>query len=131
MLGDSLILEGVRASLASCPALEVIILDQPLGRPLEEIAAHCPAAIIFDTSAIPPDLLLSLFQQPGLLVGIDPETHLALVWSGRQEAAGAATDIMEVILGSAPWAGHPANPGARESDPTNRAPQTPSEPGAI
>ena len=52
--------------------------------------------------AIQPELLLSLFQQPGLLlIGIDPETHQALIWSGRQEAAVAAADLVQVIMGTA------------------------------
>ena len=98
MYGDSLVLEGVRASLENCPGLEVVVLDQPLEMSLDELCAYCPAALIFDLSAIRPDLLLSLFQQPGLLlVGVDPETHQALVWSGRQAAAVVAADLVEVI----------------------------------
>ena len=53
--------------------------------------------------AIQPELLLSLFQQPGLLlIGIDPETHHALVWSGRQAAAVDAADLVQVIIGAGP-----------------------------
>ena len=84
--GDSLILSGVRASLKNCPGLEVIGLEHPPAKLLEELDAYRPATLIFDMEAIQPELLRSLFQQPGLLlIGIDPETHQALVWSGRQE----------------------------------------------
>jgi hypothetical protein len=98
LYGDSLILAGVRASLEKCPGLEVVILDQLPANPLEELGAYSPAALIFDMGAIQPDLLLSLFQQPGLrLIGLDLETHQALVWSGRQAAAAVGADLIEVI----------------------------------
>jgi hypothetical protein len=98
VVGDSLILEGVRAALENRLGLDVLVLDQPLDVSLAELGAYCPDAIIFDVSAIRPDLLLSLFQQPGpLLIGVDPETHQALVWSGRQAAAVATADLVQVI----------------------------------
>jgi hypothetical protein len=100
--GDSLILEGVRASLVKCPGLEVVVLDRTPRNVPEELGAYCPATLIFDLSVIQPDLLLSLFQQPGLLlIGIDPETHRALVWSGRQESAAVASDLLQMIVGAA------------------------------
>jgi len=38
--------------------------------------------------------------QPGLLlIGIDPETHQVLVWSGRQATATAAADLLQMIAG--------------------------------
>ena len=101
--GDSLILEGVRASLVKCPGLEVLVLHQPPEKLPDELRAHCPATLIFDMEAIQPELLLALFQQPGLLlIGIDSETHRALVWSGRQAAAVAAADLVQVISGAGP-----------------------------
>jgi hypothetical protein len=99
LYGNSLILAGVRAVLEKCPDLEIRILDHPLDKPLEKLEAYCPAALIFDLSAVQGDPLLSLFQQPGLLlIGIDPETHKALVWSGRQAAALAGADLVQVIM---------------------------------
>ena len=99
LVGNTLILRGVWASLANCPGLEVMVLDQPQQVSREQLAACCPAAVIFDMSIIQPDLLLGLFQQPGLLlVGIDSETHQALVWSGRQAAAVDAADLVQMLL---------------------------------
>jgi hypothetical protein len=100
--GDSLILEGVRASLDKCPGLEVLVVHQPPEKLPDELRAYGPAALVFDLSVIQPDLLLSLFQNPELLlIGIDPETHRALVWSGKQEAAAVAADLIQVIMGAA------------------------------
>ncbi len=96
--GDTLILQGVRASLVNCPALEVVV-DQPPQSSPEQLAAYCPAAVIFDTSVVQPQLLLGLFQQPGLLlIGMNSETHQALVWSGRQAAAVDAADLVRVLI---------------------------------
>ncbi len=96
--GDSLILEGVRAELANNPSLEVILLDEPLDRPLEGLCALDPAVIIFDLGAIQPELPLAMLQHPDLLlIGINPETHQALVWSGRQAAAMVAGDLIEIL----------------------------------
>ncbi len=96
--GDSLILEGVRVRLAGDLSLEVIALDYPLDKPLEQLRRLNPAVIIFDLGAIQPDFPLALLQRPDLLlVGIDPDSHQALVWSGRQAAAVVAADLMEIL----------------------------------
>ena len=100
LYGDSLILDGVRASLETCPSIEVLVLDRPLAGSLEALHPLCPAALIFDLEAERPDFPLALLQQPGLLlIGIDPETHQVLVWSGRQATAVSAADLVGVIGG--------------------------------
>ncbi len=102
LYGNTLILQGVRASLANCAGLEVIVVDQPAQVSPEELAAYCPAVVIFDMSVMQPQLLLGLFQQPGLLlVGMNSETHQALVWSGRQAAAVNAADLVQVLVETA------------------------------
>ncbi len=101
LYGDSLILDGVRATLARSPGIEILVLDQPLDRPLDALPPLCPAALIFDLEAEEPDFPLALLQQPGLLlVGIDPETHQVLVWSGKQATAVSAADLVGVIRGT-------------------------------
>ncbi len=98
LYGDSLILEGVRAELAGTPGVEVIMLDGSLENPLEELRALNPDVIIFDVAAIQADFPLAMLQRPDLLlIGLDPETHRAQVWSGRQEAAVGTRDLLEMI----------------------------------
>ena len=98
LYGDSLVLQGVRASVEACPEIEVISLQPEIVSLKQEIAAHCPVALIFDTTTGQLDFPSFLLQQPGLqLIGIDPETHRALVWSGRQAAAVEAADLLSVI----------------------------------
>lgn len=98
LYGDSLILEGVLAELAGNPGLEVIVLDQPLDKPLESLRALEPEVIIFDLGAVQPDFPLAMLQKPDLvLIGINPETHQAQVWSGRQASAAVAADLLSII----------------------------------
>ncbi len=99
LYGDSLILEGLRPSLQARPNIEICVLDQPLGERLAELRSMCPAALIFDLGAVRPDCPLALLQQPGLrLIGINPETHRALVWSGRQVTAVDVGDLVQVVV---------------------------------
>jgi hypothetical protein len=98
LYGDSLILQGVHASLETCPDLEIITLDPACVSLKQEIRTHNPLALVFDTAAVQPDFPSSLLQQPNLLlIGIDPETHQALVWTGKQAAAVEAADLLSVI----------------------------------
>jgi hypothetical protein len=98
LYGNSLILEGVRAELSSEPGIEVVIFDQSLNDPLEEIRALKPAVIIFDLGVVQTSFPLAMLEQPNLLlIGIDPETHQAQVWSGRQRRAVVAADLISII----------------------------------
>ena len=96
--GDSLILEGVRARLEDCAGIQVISLNPPCTVLAKEIMAQRPVALIFDSAAGQPEFPAFLLQQPNLLlIGIEPETHKAWVWSGRQAAAVEAADLLNVI----------------------------------
>jgi hypothetical protein len=98
LYGNSLILEGVRAELAGDLNLEVLMLDLPLQKPLEALLALNPAVIIFDLKAVQHDFPLAMLQQPGMqLIGIDPETGQAVVWSGKWVAAMSATDLTGIL----------------------------------
>ena len=98
LYGNSLILEGVRAELSGDPSMEVLIFDQSPNDPLAAMRALKPAVIIFDLAAFQLGFPLTMLQQPGLLlIGIDPETHQAQVWSGIQVAAASAGDLIGII----------------------------------
>jgi hypothetical protein len=99
LFGDSLILEGVYASLEACPDIEIIRLGASVDNLFEIIRALCPAVFIFDLQAVRSDFQLSLLQQPELLlIGIDPESQQAMVWSGRQKAVVVAADLVKVLF---------------------------------
>jgi hypothetical protein len=98
LYGDSVILSGVRASLEICTKIEVLVVDQPPDKAVEELRILSPSAVIFDSSETKPDSLFSLLQQPGLLlIGIDPETHHALVWSGKNLHELSMPDLFQVL----------------------------------
>ncbi len=98
LYGDTLVLAGMRANLETRPGLENVTFDQPLDDPAKALRSFCPATVIFDLKAIPPDFPPSFLQQPGLvLIGIDPETHQALVWSGQQFSALSMQEFIELI----------------------------------
>jgi len=103
LYGNSLILEGVRAEQSGHPGMEVLVFDQFPNDLLEEMRLLKPAAIIFDLAADQTDFPLAMLQQPGLqLIGIDPETHQALVWSGRQVRAVESADLIEILQETVP-----------------------------
>jgi hypothetical protein len=96
--GDSLILEGIRADLSAHPGIRVLLLDATQELPLDTIRTWCPAIFIFDLKAVRPDLQLALLQQPGLLlVGIETETHQALILSSFQQPAHSVEDLLSII----------------------------------
>lgn len=98
LYGDTLVLAGVRANLETHSDLEILVIDCPLDDPAKALRSFCPATIIFDLKAIPPDFPPSFLQQPGLvLIGIDPETHQALVWSGQQFSPLSMEEFIELI----------------------------------
>lgn len=98
LLGDSLILAGVQARLTGVSGLEVIALGRSAEATAATISALHPAVVIFDLGEGQPDFPLSLLHHPDLLlVGINPETHQALVWSGQIEAVQAASDLLGLI----------------------------------
>lgn len=98
LYGNSLVVSTIGASLQACPDLQVLPLDPALPHAIQRLGQLQSGCLIFDRTTVQPDFLLSLLQQPGLLlIGIDPETHEALVWSGSRATALDANDLVRVI----------------------------------
>ncbi len=95
--GDSLMLAGVQASLRLNPAFDVIVQVLPITA--QELQTLRPRAVIFDTQAVQPEFRYTIAQDlPGiLLIGIDPGTNQALVWSGQQLLELSTQDLARVI----------------------------------
>lgn len=98
LYGNSIILGTLGASLRHYPHLEVIPLIEPFPTGLE-LEAMDPDVIIFDLEATHPEGLFSLLEsRPGLsLIGVDPDSHQVLIWSGRHLQELSTQDLVEVI----------------------------------
>jgi DNA-binding NarL/FixJ family response regulator len=116
--GNSVILAGMQAILEARNDFDVISMAQPLEQSLDEFRLMRPATVIFDMRATPVDILLPLLQQAGLqLIGIDPETHQALVWSGMQLQEPNSQQLVKAIMeyaGGKDRRQDPPNPGGTE-----------------
>lgn len=96
--GDSVLLAGVQASLAGISNVQIILLDQPRIKPAENLLDYHPDAVIFDLGGAA-EIPLAVFQRPDLvLIGINPETHETVVWSGKNNNAIAAVDLVDAII---------------------------------
>jgi len=103
LYGKSLVMSTVAASLQACPQLHVQIIDPTQPDVQQVMSTIQPDAVIFDLEATKPEFLLSLLQQPDLLlIGLNAEAHKALLWSGKQAAAVAANDLVKVIVDHQP-----------------------------
>lgn len=96
--GDTLLLAGLRATLAGYAALELFSLDpsQPGAHSLKTLQ---PDVVIFDVTAAPPAFfyLLDDVQAGVLLLGVDSALQRVQVWSGQQTPASSVCDLVELI----------------------------------
>jgi len=98
LYGDTLVLAGLRASLADYPALEVVSLEEPAAS-VEILCALKPNVVIFDIGAAQPAFQYALIEKlPALLLlGIDPASNQVLAWSGHQLREMSIRDLVEII----------------------------------
>ncbi len=83
--GNSLVVEGVGASLRRAGGFDVFRVDPPLPGPsgLEDMA---PDVVLFDVEGQHPEPVLALLESlPGLLVlGLSPDGNVTRLWTGRR-----------------------------------------------
>ena len=105
LFGRSLILGTLGASLRHYPDLEVVSLSLPLPS-AQELSALAPDVILFDMGSGRPEAAFSLLgTRPGLLlIGIDPSTNQALLFSGRQLRELSTQDLVRVMNEGEPTA---------------------------
>lgn len=97
--GNSLNMAGIVASLKTDTTLEVVCAspDSPNARP--SLDENDLAAIVFDLSALPVRLDVSILRdRPGLLlIGVDPSRDEMLVLSSHPAKALSMADLVGVI----------------------------------
>ena len=98
LYGRSVILGTLRASFQRYPDLEVLSLSPPLPS-AQELGALAPDVILFDMEIGRPEAAFSLLGTcPGLLlIGVDPSTNQALLWSGRQLRELSTQDLVQLM----------------------------------
>ena len=101
--GNSVVLSGISASIDLDPDCEVI--GYSMTADLQDLYVLHPNVVIFDLDAVQPDFIYRLAQDiprlpgqpPLLLIGIDPETNRAVVWSGWEAKELSSQDLAQVI----------------------------------
>ena len=80
------------------------------------IAAHHPAAVIFDRCLAEPDFTLALLdEQPDLiLVGVDPSSNKVFVLSGREEQPASPAELLRALVN---WVASPTAPAPVNGNP--------------
>jgi len=103
LYGRSLILGTVGTSLQQCPHLEIVSLAPPLPT-AQELGTLMPDVVIFDVEAARPEFAISLLEvRPSLLlIGLDPGSNQALLWSGRRVSELSTQELVQVIRNSYP-----------------------------
>ncbi len=98
LLGDSVILAGIQASLRDDLDLEIVALDKFSSQPEGENPELCPVAVIFELGSTAAELPPAILHQTGLLlIGIDPEINRMLFWSGKQASGLTLQDLAQII----------------------------------
>lgn len=98
LYGNSVVLGALKASLERYAELEIIPLSSSIPR-AEELGALAPDVIIFDTGSAQPAPIFNLLRElPDLLlVGVDPELADLALWTGKQNQAVSAEDLVQTI----------------------------------
>jgi hypothetical protein len=95
--GNTVALAGIEASINLDLGCEVVAHAWPIDQ--KELCKLQPDVVIFELDAVRPEFSYALTKErPGLLlIGIDPETNRAHLWSGQQVEGWTSQDLAEVI----------------------------------
>ena len=99
LLGSSLAISSIGASLQGCRGLQVVAVDVPMQDAAQHLGVLQPDVVIFDLTAAQPDFAITLWKaRPGLLlIGVDVARGKALVLSGQAARALTTEDLLQVI----------------------------------
>ncbi len=97
VLGNTLVLAGIKTSLSLDKRCEMILCEQSAS--LQDLAALRPDALIFELDTLPGEFLYALSREITglLLIGIDPETNRAIFWTGQEASDISAHDLTHAI----------------------------------
>ncbi len=99
LLGNSLALSGVGASLEARPGLRVVHLDAS-DASAETLTELEPDVAVFDLATTRPDVVDLWRHNPGVLpIGVDLLDHRAVVFSRESSSVLTTDDLLRVIEG--------------------------------
>lgn len=99
LCGESLLIEGIEASLQDREGVEVVLLDTSQPGAVQDLDKLSPDIIVFDLT---PSQLTCVFsflrtQTDVVLIGLDINSDLALILSGERCMLPTVADLMQVI----------------------------------
>ena len=99
LCGESLLIEGIEASLRDREGVEIVLLDTSQPGAAQDLEKLSPDIIVFDLA---PNQLSCIFtflrtHADVVLIGLDIERDLALVLSGEWRRLPTVGDLMQVI----------------------------------
>jgi DNA-binding NarL/FixJ family response regulator len=99
LFGDSLLMDGVEASLADKQELDVIRVDATITNVGQHLKSIAPDLVIFDLDIPFSAQIVPLLQeQPGIpFIGLDAQCSEVIALSSQQYTALSANDLVKVI----------------------------------
>ena len=108
LVGDSLLMDGVAASIADCPKIEVEQIDPAYGDLKQHVESLVPDLIVFELNSPEATSILSLLKKLSgiLLIGIDLTSNQVMVVNSQQQLTQTMKDLhrllQESIMQTAP-----------------------------
>jgi len=104
ILGNSLVLSSIRASLERQAGLRLHRFDMGLRGSIGQLSAVHPDAVVFDLASQPSDSAFALWksQPQTLLIGVDMTVDQVLVFSSQITHVLTPEHLVEVIEAHAP-----------------------------
>ncbi len=99
VIGNSLLMSSIGASLQACAGLQVLAVDAEAHDAACRLGMLQPDVVLFDLGAARPDFAMTLLKaQPDLLlIGVDLATNQALVLCGQRTRAYTTEDLVQLI----------------------------------
>jgi DNA-binding NarL/FixJ family response regulator len=99
LCGESLLIEGIEASLHHRQGVEVVLLDTSQPDAVQALDKLSPDIIVFDLTPSQLSFVFTFLRNRTdiVLIGLDMDRDLALFLSGEWRVLPAVADLMQVI----------------------------------
>jgi hypothetical protein len=101
LFGNTLLIEGVYASLHTTGDLDIERVESDLPELAEHLQTVCPDVLVFDIVATQTDAMLAALRAcpAARLIGLDPHHNTALELSSHVHATLSVNDLTQIIHG--------------------------------